>query len=56
MLEGILWVARTGGAWHDLPVTFGPWETVHATYYRWKQHGHWPGILTLLQAAATPSS
>lgn len=56
MLEGILWVARTGASWHDLPAVFGPWETVYATYHRWKQHGQWPSVLHLLQAAITPSS
>lgn len=53
MLDGILWVARTGASWHDLPVGFGPWHTVHATYYRWTQHGQWPAILALLQTATT---
>ena len=53
MLEGILWVARTGASWHDLPTDFGPWTTVYATYHRWKQHGQWPAVLARLQAAAT---
>lgn len=55
MLEGILWVARTGSSWRDLPARFGPWTTVHATYHRWKQHGQWSLILPLLQAAGTAS-
>jgi putative transposase len=56
MLEGILWVARTGASWHDLPDRFGPPKTVYATYHRWKQHGQWPAVLARLQAAATAST
>jgi transposase len=56
MLEGILWVAQTGASWRDLPSCFGPWKAVHATYHRWKQHGQWPRILALLQAAPTTPS
>lgn len=49
LLAGILWVAQTGASWQDLPPAFGPWAVVKAAYYRWKQHGHWPQVLTLLQ-------
>jgi transposase len=54
MLDGILWVARTGASWHELPARFGPRKTVYATYHRWKQHGQWPAVLARLQAAAHP--
>ncbi len=49
ILTGILWVARTGCSWRDLPRCFGYWETVYAYYHRWKQHGRWQPILTALQ-------
>jgi transposase len=55
MLEGILWVARTGASWHDLPAAFGPWKLVYATYHRWKEHGQWSAVLAVLQAAASAS-
>lgn len=32
ILAGILWVARTGRSWRDLPRCFGYWETVYAYY------------------------
>lgn len=50
LLAGILWVAATGASWQDIPSRYGPWETVKAAYYRWKQHGQWPKVLTLLQS------
>lgn len=50
IVAGILWVARTGSRWRDLPACFGYWETIHAYYHRWKQHGSWAPILAALQA------
>lgn len=48
MLAGMLWVARTGAAWRELPAHFGPWETVHGRYHRWRKAGIWPQILEAL--------
>src|SRR6266480_3255818 len=27
-VEAVLWIARTGSPWRDLPAEFGPWNTV----------------------------
>ena len=48
VLAGMLWVARTGAAWRELPAHFGPWETVHGRYQRWRQAGIWQRILDAL--------
>lgn len=48
MLAGMLWVVRTGAAWRDLPSHFGPWETVHSRYHRWRKAGIWQHILEAL--------
>jgi Putative transposase of IS4/5 family (DUF4096) len=48
ILQGILWVARTGAPWRDLPPEFGPWETVHSRYRRWRNEGFWPRFITAL--------
>jgi hypothetical protein len=50
ILAGILWVARTGQSWKELPACFGPWETIHAYYHRWKQKGAWQSIRAALRA------
>lgn len=34
-LEAVLWVARTGSPWRDLPPVFGKWNTVFRRYRDW---------------------
>jgi transposase len=34
-LEGVLWIARTGSPWRDLPALFGKWNTVFKRYRDW---------------------
>ena len=38
-VEGVLWVARTGAPWRDLPDEFGKWYTVYTRFWRWAQKG-----------------
>ena len=56
MLAGMLWVARTGAAWRDLPAHFGPWETVHGRYHRWRNAGLWSQILEALNRDDAPDA
>jgi len=39
MLDGVLWVTKTGAPWRDLPDRFGPWKTVHDRFRRWRADG-----------------
>jgi transposase len=34
-LEAVLWIARTGSPWRDLPAPFGKWNTVFKRYRDW---------------------
>ena len=34
-LEAVLWVARTGSPWRDLPTMFGKWNTIFKRYRDW---------------------
>jgi transposase len=34
-IDALLWMARSGGRWRDLPERFGPFETAKKRYYRW---------------------
>jgi transposase len=38
--DAILWLARSGGRWCDLPEDrFGPYQTAKRRYYRWIEQG-----------------
>lgn len=54
IVEGILWVMRTGSAWRDLPKRFGPWQTVVSRYQRWRKEGRWARMLQVLQRPDVP--
>jgi hypothetical protein len=54
IVEGILWVMRTGSAWRDLPQRFGAWQTVVSRYQRWRKEGRWARMLQVLQRAEVP--
>ena len=34
-IEAVLWIARTGSPWRDLPPLFGKWNTVFKRYRDW---------------------
>ena len=37
--DALLWIARSGGRWRDLPDKFGPYQTAKRRYYRWVENG-----------------
>jgi len=39
ILNGMLWVLRTGAPWRDVPERYGPWRTVASRFYRWRKAG-----------------
>lgn len=49
IINGILWIDRTGAPWCDLPERYGPWQTVASRFYRWQKAGIRDGILKALQ-------
>ena len=52
VINGILWVLRTGAPWRDLPERYGCWSTVSGRFYHWRKSGLWQQILELLQQQA----
>ncbi len=39
IFDGLIWLARTGGQWSELPRRFGPKSTVHRRFSEWIAHG-----------------
>jgi transposase len=48
VLNGVLWVLRTGAPWHDLPERYPPYQTCHRRFQNWVREGTLEGILKAL--------
>lgn len=48
VLNGILWVLRTGAPWRDLPKRYPPYQTCHRRFQRWVRTGVMEAILRAL--------
>ena len=44
-IEAVLWIARTGSPWRDLPTEFGNWHTTYTRFNRWCKKGVWQKVL-----------
>jgi putative transposase len=44
VLDGVLYVVRTGCAWRQLPHDLPPWGTVHYYYRRFRLDGTWERV------------
>ena len=52
IVNGMLWILRTGAPWRDLPARYGPWQTVASRFYRWRKAGVWERLLATVQQQA----
>jgi transposase len=39
MLNAMIWLARSGCPWRDLPERFPPWESVYSRFRKWIDDG-----------------
>jgi transposase len=53
-IEAVLYLARTGTPWRDLPEDFGHWDAVYNRFRRWERRGIWRRLWERLQAGACP--
>ena len=44
VLNGVLYVTKTGCQWRQLPASFGRWSTIYGYFNRWAQEGIWQQI------------
>jgi transposase len=51
-VEAVIWIARTGSPWRDLPVEFGPWNSVYMRFARWSDKNVWQKIFAVLREDA----
>jgi putative transposase len=47
-VDGVLWLARTGAPWRDLPKRYGRWNSAFQRYSRWCKRGIWQQVLEAL--------
>jgi transposase len=51
VIDGVLWMLRTGSPWRDLPSELGSWITTYKRFRRWQLDGTWNEIMEILQIA-----
>ena len=48
VLNGVLWVLRTGAPWRDLPKRYPSYQTCHRRFQGWACDGTWERVLAAL--------
>lgn len=51
-VEAVLYTARVGNPWRDLPTRFGNWHSVYVRFARWETYGVWDRIAQALRGEA----
>ena len=51
-IEAVLWIARIGSPWQDLPKEFGKWNSVFQRYRRWGKAGRFTRIFEEISGEA----
>ncbi len=49
VLDGVLWILRTGAPWADLPARYPPYQTCHRRFQHWIKIGVMTRVLTHLR-------
>lgn len=39
MLNGMLWIARSGCQWRELPEYYGKWQGLYTRFRKWRDNG-----------------
>jgi transposase len=53
-INAVLFWAKTGIPWRDLPKRYGPWKTVFSRFDRWAKRGVWEKLFKELQVDIDP--
>lgn len=49
-VNAVIWIARSGTPWRDLPERFGKWNSVFQRFNRWSKAGVWEAVFRALQS------
>ncbi len=49
-VEAVLWIARTGSPWRDLPPELGNWHNTYTRFSRWGRKGVWQRVFRAVSA------
>ena len=52
MSNAMVWIARSGTPWRELPERYGPWETVYSRFRKWIEDGCLDNIFRVLSLEA----
>jgi len=52
MLNAMVWLARSGAPWRDLPERFGPWKSVYTRFRKWLDDGILDNIFRIFSLEA----
>jgi|SRR5690242_977885 len=47
-VEAVLWIARTGSPWRDLPEAFSNWNSASVRFSRWSKSGVWDRLFAAM--------
>ena len=56
MLNGMIWIDRTGAQWRELPECYGPWQSVYARFRKWKKEGVLERVFRALSSDFDPEN
>ena len=45
VLNGVIWICRTGAQWNELPDKYPPYQTCHRYFQKWVDVGVWDKVL-----------
>ena len=52
IMNAIVWLARSGAPWRDLPERYGSWKTVYSRFRKWIDDGILDNIFRILSLEA----
>ena len=52
MFNAILWLARSGSAWEDIPSRYPPHQSVYSRFCKWRDNGTLEAVFHALNADA----